>query len=413
MIADSRARQHGADTGVQAVHDVLIVGGGVAGLSLAWRLAGALRCVLVEAEAQPGYHASGRSAAMFMETYGTPTIQALTRAGRAFFTAPPAGFTDTPLLAARGVLYLVREDQRRLRDETLARLQAVNAPFRECDAGAVCARVPCIRRDGLVGAIEEPDASDVDVHALLQGFLRGVRTQAQTQSQNTLRFGVKVVGAQRTRGIWQVALSDGTTVRARRVVNAAGAWAQELARLFGGADAGLQPMRRSAFTFPPEREGRDQPLAADAIRDWPAVVGIDESFYFKPDAGQLLGSPANADPVAPHDVVAEELDVALGIARIAQATDLRIRRPRHTWAGLRTFARDGEFVIGPDPHSAGFFWLAGQGGYGIQTAAGASLLARNLLLDEGLDDSLTAQGVDPERVSPARFSPARVTGTVS
>lgn len=191
-------------------------------------------------------------------------------------------------------------------------------------------------------------------------------------------------------------LQDGSQVRARAVVNAAGAWADAVARLCGAQPLGIEPRRRSAFTFAAP-EGED-------IHGWPAVIGVDESFYFKPDAGQLLGSPANADPVPPHDVVAEELDVAMGIDRIETLTRLRIRRPRHVWAGLRSFAPDDDFVIGWDARREGFFWLAGQGGYGIQTAAGASAAAAALLMREPLPAELLAQGVDARRLSPERFA---------
>jgi len=158
---------------------------------------------------------------------------------------------------------------------------------------------------------------------------------------------------------------------------------------------GHKPCARGTFTCP-------GPAAQD-LAAWPAVIGVDESFYFKPDAGQLLGSPANADPVAPRDVVREELDVALGIYNIEAMTTLAIRRPSHSWAGLRSFVADGDLVIGFDPHTPAFFWLAAQGGYGIQSAAGASRLAADLLLERPLCPSLTAQGVSPARLSPARF----------
>ncbi len=393
MIADQ-----GTDSGV--TYDFLIIGAGVAGLSLAWRLGGRASVAVVEAESQPGYHASGRSAAMFMETYGTPTIQALTRAGRAFYTAPPAGFAEGPLLAERGVLYLVREDQVALRDAMVAQLMDTGAPIRTPDAQEVLARVPCVRAAGLVGAVEEPEARDVEVHELLQGFLRGARQHRDT----VFSWGKAVTCAQRAEGVWTVDLADGRQLRAHTVVNAAGAWAQRVAGLFGAVQTGLQPRRRSAFTFRPVNALTGAAWAPEVVARWPAVVGVDESLYFKPDAGLLLGSPANADPVEPHDVVAEEMDIALGIHRITGATHLQIRRPGHTWAGLRTFAPDKEFIIGRDPQCDGFFWLAGQGGYGIQTAPGASLLAANLLLDEPLDASLCAAGVDAAIVSAARFA---------
>jgi D-arginine dehydrogenase len=195
---------------------------------------------------------------------------------------------------------------------------------------------------------------------------------------------------------WELTLAGGEAVRARVLVNAAGAWADEFGTLCGARPIGLKPRRRSAFTFHP-------PAGVD-IAHWPAVAAIDEGWYFKPDAGLLLGSPANADPTVPHDVVPEELDIAIGIHRIEEMTTLAIRRPKATWAGLRSFVADGEPVIGFDPTCPGFFWLAAQGGYGIQSAAGASELAAALLLHEPLPESLRSQGVDPERLSPSRFT---------
>jgi D-arginine dehydrogenase len=379
-------------------YDFLIIGAGIAGVSLAYRIGNRARVLVVEAESQPGYHSSGRSAAMYMETYGTPTIRAMTRASRNFFQSPPDGFSSHALLKNRGVLYLVREDQVALKEEILQQLQATAANVGWISADAVLARVPCVKADGLIGAIEEPEAKDVDVHALLQGFLKGAR-QAGTE----LTFGTTITDAVREGEHWNVRLSNGQHVLAGAVINAAGAWAQRVADQFGAINVGLQPKRRSAFTFKPVCEGRSDPFSAEIIERWPAVVGIDESFYFKPDAGQLLGSSANADPVDPHDVVAEELDVALGIDRITTATTLEIRRPTHTWAGLRSFVEDGDFVIGWDAKVTGFFWLAGQGGYGIQTSPGASLLASNLLLGEPIDVSLATEGVDAANVSPVRF----------
>ena len=179
------------------------------------------------------------------------------------------------------------------------------------------------------------------------------------------------------------------------LINAAGAWADAVAQNAGIAAIGLQPRRRSAFTF-------DAP-AGLAHRGWPVVAGIDEGWYFKPDAGQLLGSPANADPVPAHDVQPEEIDIATGIARIEAATLLTIRRPRRTWAGLRTFAADGDLVVGFEPGADGFFWLAGQGGYGIQTAAAVAQLAESLLLCTALPDALQREGVQPAAMAPARL----------
>jgi len=225
---------------------------------------------------------------------------------------------------------------------------------------------------------------------LHQGFLRGMRARG-----GELRTNAQVAAAQRSGASWALRLADGETVQARVVVDAAGAWADEVAALFGAAPIGLVPHRRSAFTF-------NAPDGID-VSGWPAVVGVDESYYFKPDAGRLLGSPANADPTVPHDVVPEELDIALGIHQIEAVTTLGIRRPASTWAGLRSFVRDHEMVIGWEAQCPGFFWLAAQGGYGIQSAAGASELAASLLCGEPQPPELARHGVDPRALAPQRL----------
>ncbi|MET3052727.1 MULTISPECIES: FAD-binding oxidoreductase [Pseudomonas] len=370
--------------------DSVIIGAGIAGASLGYRLADQQSVLLLEREAQPGYHATGRSAAMFMEAYGTPQIQALTRASRAFYESPPVGFCEHRLLEPRGCLYVATREQQALLASSYAQNLANGTEVRLLDSQAALALVPSLREEVLAGAIHEPGAMDLDVHALHQGFLRGFR-----QAGGTLRCNAEVLEASFADGLWQLHLADGSVVQARQLVNAAGAWADQVATLCSVQPVGLQPCRRSAFTF----EGpQDQ-----AFAQWPAVIGVDESFYFKPDAGQLLGSPANADPVAPQDVVPEELDVAIGIYNIEALTTLTIRRPSHTWAGLRSFVADGDLVIGRDPHNPAFFWLAAQGGYGIQSAAGVSQLACALLLDQALPASLLREGVEPQRLSPARF----------
>ncbi|MBT9238019.1 FAD-dependent oxidoreductase [Pseudomonas inefficax] len=372
------------------IYDTLIIGAGIAGASLGYRLAGRQKVLLLEREAQPGYHSTGRSAAMFMEAYGTPQIQALTRASRAFYEAPPQGFCEHPLLEPRGCLYVASLEQRALLEQTHAQNLANGTEVSLLDRDAALALVPSLRGENLAGAVLEAGAMDLDVHALHQGFLRGYRAAG-----GELRCNAELIQAWYLDDLWQVELGDGSRVQARQLVNAAGAWADRVAEQCGVARIGLQPCRRSAFTFPGPS---DQDFA-----HWPAVIGVDESFYFKPDAGQLLGSPANADPVEPQDAAPEELDVALGIYNIEAMTTLVIRRPSHTWAGLRSFVADGDLVIGFDAHAPAFFWLAAQGGYGIQSAAGASRLAADLLLGQPLCPGLVSQGVVPERLSPARF----------
>lgn len=370
--------------------DVAIIGAGIAGASLAYRLAPQRRVLLLERESQPGYHSTGRSAAMFMESYGPSAVRALTRASRYFYTHPPEGFAEQPLLGERGAMYVARPDQKSLLDQLQVEL-AVDCPaLGYLDRERTLALVACLRPNQVLGSLLDHDAKDIDVHALHQGFLRGLR-----QHGGALRTNAEVVAAQRVGDQWELQLAQGDPVRAAVVVNAAGAWADHLASVFGADPIGLVPHRRSAFTFkPPENM---------AFSHWPVVSSVAEGFYFKPDAGVLLGSPANADPTFAHDVVPEELDIATGIAHIEAATTLTIRRPLRTWAGLRSFVPDGEMVIGFDANCPAFFWLAGQGGYGIQSAPGASELAASLVLGQPLPEESSRHAVSVQALSPRRL----------
>ena len=370
--------------------DVLIIGAGIAGASLAWRLASKRKVLLIEREAFPGMHSTGRSAAMFMESYGPPGVRALTRASRNLYEQPPGGFCDTPLLARRGALYVAMHGQDALLAQTAHELTSHGGTVEQIDTAATLSRVPCLRPELVIGSLFEAAAEDVDVHALHQGFLRGFKSGSGVLCTDT-----QVVAASRNHTGWDIRLNNGDAVRASVVVDAAGAWAVEVAAQFGVPRVGLVPRRRSAFTF-------RAPDGVD-VSSWPTVVSVDEGWYFKPDAGRLLGSPANADDTVPHDVMPEEIDIAIGIDRLQTATTLTIRRPERTWAGLRSFVSDGELVIGFDNHVPRFFWLAAQGGYGIQSAAGASELADALLCGETLPDSLRAAGVDPAVCQPSRL----------
>ena len=369
--------------------DFLIVGAGIAAASIGAWLATRGSVVLLERESQPGYHSTGRSAALFMESYGPAQVRALTMASRAFLEDPPEGFAESPILSPRGVLMVGSEAQQALLDAQWPVMRSVSERTRRLDAAEACAMVPVLRADVVAGGLLEPDALDIDVHALHQGYLRRLR-----------RLGGQVVcnaevrRAVREHGIWQVDAGD-RRWQAPVLVNAAGAWCDEVARLAGAAPIGLVPKRRSAFVFTP-------PIGM-AVGRWPAIVGIDESWYVKPDAGLLLGSPANADPVVPQDVQPEELDVALGIDRIEAMTTLKITRPLRRWAGLRSFVADGGLVGGFDPEVAGFFWVAAQGGYGIQTSAAMGEACAALAAGEALPASLTRFGLNEAMLSPARL----------
>lgn len=370
-------------------NDYVVVGAGIAGASIAYWLSRHAKVAVLEQESQPGYHSTGRSAALYMASYGPPQVRALTLASRSFFDSPPTGFAAHPLLTPRGALLFAHNGAQAELDEHEGLVRSVSNDARRLGPAETLQQIPVLRAEGLLGSVLEADAADIDVDALLQGFLRGTRANG-----GTVHCGALVKTLRRVDGHWEAETPAGTFC-APIVVNAAGAWADAVGIMAGAAPIGLTPKRRSALLFTP-------PPGVD-IHGWPLFMDAAHSFYVKPDAGQLLGSPFNADPVAPHDVQAEELDIAMAIDAIERMTTLTVRRPKHVWAGLRSFVADGEPVGGYDPVVPGLFWAAGQGGYGIQTAPAAGELYAALVLGHGVPEAIARFGVDPEAISPARL----------
>jgi D-arginine dehydrogenase len=375
------------------IFDFVIVGGGIAAASIGYELARYGRVAILEREEQPGYHSTGRSAALFMEGYGPPQVRALTRASRAFFCNPPEGFSETPLLSARGALVVAAPGQEDVLTDQYRLLSGTMPEAQLLDTTALQALVPVLRPECMIGGILDPAAADMDVHAIHHGFLRGFR-----RAGGVLICKAEVTALQQTAGVWSIRAS-GAEYQTPIVVNAAGAWADIVARMAGLPGIGLQPRRRSAFIFAPPPELRTS--------EWPAVSGLLHNWYFKPDAGMLLGSPANEDPVEPQDVQPEELDIAVGIQRIEEMTTLTVRRPTRIWAGLRSFVADGELVGGFDPQASGFFWVAAQGGYGIQTSPAMAEVCGALVRGEPLPARLDSFGLEAAMLSPARLNATR------
>jgi D-arginine dehydrogenase len=343
-------------------------------------------------ESQPGYHTTGRSAALFTEAYGNASIRALTSGGRAFFTEPPEGFTDHPILTPRGAMFVGRSDQAAALDAAAEEAARSASTVRRIDGPEARAVVPVLRQDYVDGAVLEPDAMDIDVHALHHGFLRGLKAKG-----GSLETDADVIGLGRHGDSWEIETTAGTR-RGSIVVNAAGAWCDGIARLAGAKPVGLVPKRRTAILF-------DPPPDID-IGGWPLCVDIDEEFYFKPDSDRLIGSPADETPMEPCDVQPEELDVAIAVDRIEKASTLEITSIVRRWAGLRSFVADKTPVVGFDPHVPGFFWVAGQGGYGIQTSPSMGRLAASLVARGAIPPHLEDLGITAAAVSPARFAEA-------
>lgn len=355
--------------------DFAIVGAGIAGASLAAGLAAHGRTVLLEAEDRPGYHATGRSAAFWTESYGGPLVQPLTTASR--------GFLDQHgLLAERGALTIARTGEAAQLDAFVAEFAALGVRVERVDRVGLEARVPGLREEWQLGALE-PDCCDIDVAGLHQLWLAEARRLgAEVRCRGRLEAAVHGPEG------WRIALAGGTEVVVRVLVNAAGAWADEVARAAGVAPLGMVPLRRTMT----------QLRMAQAVSPrLPVVLGLDGSFYFKPEGGKLWLSPHDEIPSEPCDAAPEELDVAVAIDRLGQVVDWPIAALEHKWAGLRTFAPDRLPVYGFDPAARDFFWFAGQGGFGIQTAPAAAELALGLVL------GAQRSAVDPAPYSPQRF----------
>jgi D-arginine dehydrogenase len=372
------------------MYDFVVIGAGIAGASIAYELARRGSVCLVEAESRPGFHATGRSAALFAPSYGGREIRALTRASRRFFDEPPEGFCDHPLLAARGCLYIARADQCDRLQRMVEAIRSSGGNVAAIDPQEARARVPLLRAGYLAAAAADVDAMDIDVDGLHQGFLRGARAAGAN-----LLTGIQASRIKRRNGIWSIELDAGT-LSAPVLVNAAGAWADELAAACGARRIGLEPLRRTALLV-------DAPAGID-IRGWPAVIDTDEQFYFKPDAAQLLISPADETPQAPGDAQPDELDVAIGVDRVQAALDINVNRVRHSWAGLRTFSPDRVPVVGFDAEVEGLFWCAGQGGYGIQTAPAMARVAAALAVCGPMPAEFGSEGLSAEDLSPQRFA---------
>lgn len=365
--------------------DIVIVGAGIAGASLAARIGTAASVVLVEAESQPGYHSTGRSAAFFAETYGGPAVQPLSTASRDFFLSPPTGFADVPLTHDRGAMHIATSADLALLEDMGRDFAASGVTLQPLDRAAMVARAPLLGPQWVAGWLE-PGCRDIDVAALHGGFLAEAR-----RAGAVVMTDASLLGARREGGRWRLDTRAGT-VEAELLINAAGAWADEVAAIAGARPIGLSPFRRTMAQLIVD------PPAPPTL---PVVMDVAGSFYFRPEAGgRLWLSPHDEILQPPGDAAPEEIDIAVAIDRFERATaGWRVKRVERRWAGLRTFTPDRVPVYGFDPVVPGLFWCAGQGGFGIQTAPAASALAAALLL--GRADTAP---VDPRPYAPGRFA---------
>lgn len=370
-------------------YDFAVIGAGIAGASVAYELSKFGSVLVIEQESQAGYHATGRSAAMFVPAYGPAPIRALTRASASFFAGPDDGFCDGPLLSPRDILLIAREDQAGSVDVFFDEMIDAHGLSR-LDHDSIVARQPLVRADYVAQAVLDSSGSDIDVNALHQGYLRGMK-----KTGGQIVTDAMVIACARRNGHWQIETRQGR-FQAGIIVNAAGAWAEEIGALAGAEPISLVPKRRSALMV-------DLPDGLDA-HELPMTIDIDEQFYIKPDAGQLMLSPANEDPMAPCDAQPDEMDIAICVDRIERAFDITVRRINTKWAGLRSFVSDKAPVVGFSRQIEGFFWLAGQGGYGVQSSPATARLAAAIATESALPADIQAEGLAIGSISVDRLA---------
>jgi D-arginine dehydrogenase len=365
--------------------DVAIIGAGMAGASLAHSIGRDLKVLLLEGEDQPGYHATGRSAAFWTESYGGPLVQPLTTASGAFLFEPPMSFSERGFLHARSALHIGRAGDEPKLNSMLHGFEAGGVVLEQLDKATIARHVPGLRVEWSQGLLE-PSCCDIDVGALHQAYLRsaakiGVKVQCHAKMQ----------AAQFRQGMWIISTNNGE-FHAKKIVNAAGAWADDVAAKSDIKPLGIQPYRRTIVQLSVEPE---------APKTLPLVIALDGSFYFKSaPGGKIWLSPHDETPSNACDAAADENDVALAVDRFEKVVDWKIQKLEHKWAGLRSFAPDRLPVIGRDARNEAFFWFAGQGGFGIQTAPAAAELAASLLLI----DRMPPAGIDALTYDPSRFA---------
>lgn len=365
--------------------DFLVIGAGIAGVSVAAHLAKEASVTILEMEDRPAYHTTGRSAATFEPNYGPKPILALTRASAEFFNTPPSGFAQGPLLTPRSSLILEPHDQA----EAAAKFLASAVGIEKLGPADLVKLLPVLRPSYARRGFLDPSTGDLDVDLIFSGYLkqfksRGGKLVVSAHAQAISREGKH----------WTVTTPQGSFT-ASTLVNAAGAWGDELARLAGAKPAGLTPKRRSIGVIPIDGH-------ADFM-SWPLATDCGETWYCKPQSGKMIVSSADATPVDPHDAYADDMAIAMGVERLMEATTIAVTRLEHSWGGLRTFAPDGCPVVGFDPSTEGFFWLVGQGGYGIQSAPALSRSAAALALRQPIPEDILAHGFELSEISPNRL----------
>lgn len=370
--------------------DIAIIGGGIAGFSLAHFLGDSRKILLLERESAFGYHSTARSAGEFSYSHHTPLVGKLAKLSFPFLERPEPSFSETNLLNPRGAIYIASEDKRDKLSSVFDEERRHSHEMIMLTVEDAIKRAPILKREFFSSAFYDPNCWDIEVANLFQSYIKSAK-----KSGVVAHTKAELLTATRKHSIWQIDTSAGP-FSASTIVNASGAWADQCAAIFGAAPIGIAPLRRTVITV-------DLPPDINAAT-LPEVAEIEEDFYMKPDAGKLMISPADEHPSEPCDAQPEELDIAWAMHWLSESTTIRARHVSHSWAGLRSFAPDRAPVVGWDEKIEGLFWLAGQGGFGIQTSPALGRLAASLLLSNTQPDDFEDQGFDLMWVSPKRFS---------
>ena len=370
--------------------DFIIIGSGIAGMSAAYRLSDHGKVIVLEKEAHLGYHTTGRSAAFFTENYGNKTIRALTKASRYFLENPTESFLNNPLMSLNGgVLMIANSNQTDVVEKELKYAHENTAKVFEISKKEALKMVPALKGSYLDRALHEPYSKVMDVDLIHQGYARGAK-----KNETKIYFNQEVIKISKDKNLWNIKTKN-ETYSAPIVINAAGAWCDEIALLANCKPLGIKPKRRTIIIF----KNTDNYI----INKWPVVIDIKDNFYFKPEAGKFLASPADETDSPPCDAQPEEIDIALTVERLEKATNLKIKNIEHKWAGLRSFYSDRTPVVGEDNNNSGFFWLAGQGGYGIMTSPSISKILESLITGKKWPKKLEELSINENTLSPNRF----------
>lgn len=373
--------------------DFIIIGAGIAGASVAYELSKHGKVIILERESQPGYHTTGRSAAVLETTYGQgdPAIYALTKTSSLFLENPPEGFTDAPLLKMRGELYIAPKEDRDKVIERYEKLREITDDVKLVDREEIRKIVPIINDNySELGLYLEKELADIDVHALHEGYMRGAKSHGAH-----FIMDAEVQEISKDRELWSLETNAGE-YSASIIVNAAGSWVDEIAKLAGVNEIGIRPQRRTMIVV-------DAPEGINEIDDWPMVVELVDTFYFKSDAGKIIISPCDKTLSEPCDAQPEEIDVAYAAHYFQECTDIEIHNIEQKWAGLRNGTKDKYPAIGFAPDANGFFWLAGHEGIGIMTSPAMSRIASSMIIGEDIPKDIQDVGIDISLIDVKRF----------